>query len=84
MVHRQISDEDREVRRRLVPALRRVRDTAGPTVQTVTSASGLSIEAGRTTDLSCITVTKVVDAPVVGLEQLRGTVCLGNLPWLCP
>lgn len=63
MVHRQISDEDREVRQRLVPALRRVRDTASPTVQTVTSASGLSIETGRTTDLSCIAVTKSSTLP---------------------
>ncbi|MFV0432933.1 MAG: helix-turn-helix domain-containing protein [Leucobacter sp.] len=77
MVRPRISEEEKELGRRLGAALRDARRTAGQSAQTVAGTSGLSIdtvrsiETGRTAAPSFITVVRIADALGVSLDQLR-------------
>ncbi|WP_308195886.1 helix-turn-helix domain-containing protein [Microbacterium aurugineum] len=77
MARRHVSDEDREVGRRLGAALRNARNVAGMSAQTIASLSDLSIdtvrsiETGRTASPSFITVSKIADALGISLDELR-------------
>lgn len=77
MARSPVSNEDKEFGRRLGAVLREARDALGMSAQALASASGLSIdtvrsiESGRTSSPSFVTVIRMADALGVSLDRLR-------------